>query len=807
MINKQGVAKRSSSALWFVLPAIALLNGCASSPAHVTTVASPLQVTGSVHGGQQPVSSAQVYLYAVATTQAGAATSLLTDAGGYVTTDANGNFSITSDYTCPSGNPSVSTYLLALGGNPGLAAGASNSAIALMAALGPCSSLSSTTSVNINELSTIAAVTALQQFMTDSTHIGAFTTSLQPSYSAIVGIPNAMLVVNNLVALSTGTALTAPVTGNGVSPQAKLNTLGNILAACINTASPSSPACTALFGAATPAGGTVPADTIAAMLSIAQNPGANVATLYNQASAAGPFQPSLAAAPNDFTLGITFTGGGLTYPGPLVVDNAGNIFIANCPSCNASTATDSIVGFSPTGAITTVPSGFVTNVHKPVVLAIDRYNGIWVGNAATSTQGNQLTRLNNTDGSVEYPVGNNSSAPTAGFPLALSGLPGGIALVEDSPADAWVADSTNGTMARVRYDGTLLQTLTTTGLANPTAIAADGLLNLYLVGIGSNSILQYSAAGTFSTLTGAGLASPISLALDGGDHVWTIDSTAKAVSEIFAYTGTPNSGSAGYGGINIATNVTIDGAGTAWIANCRASCAASGSAAADNIVHLSATGASLLPSDGLQNTQLANPTATAIDISGNLWISNTGGASMTELVGVAVPVVIELETASSRHALGAVNYLQNGGFEAGAQVKGDSSSNAIPYWTYSSSTGTGGASGVDNGSPFSGAQKLTYYEGSAYQVSETQTIMVPNGAYLVSCYVAGDPNHSSRTASINAVSGGNTFTNALASLNYSFQPYSIANVSVSNGSLTISLNDTDTNGGYVGWDSCSVTKQ
>jgi hypothetical protein len=60
-------------------------------------------VKGLVHGGQQPVTGAQVYLYATGITGYGAASSsLLTTPGGYVTNDANGDFDITNDYICSS---------------------------------------------------------------------------------------------------------------------------------------------------------------------------------------------------------------------------------------------------------------------------------------------------------------------------------------------------------------------------------------------------------------------------------------------------------------------------------------------------------------------------------------------------------------------------------------------------------------------------------------------------------------------------------------------------------------------------------
>src|SRR6516225_6146043 len=92
---------------------------------------------GSVHGGQQPVSGAVVQLYAVGTNGDGsAATPLLNQS---VISDANGNFTLTNLYSCPSGASLV--YVVATGGNPGLAPGTNNAALNMMTALGRCDSL------------------------------------------------------------------------------------------------------------------------------------------------------------------------------------------------------------------------------------------------------------------------------------------------------------------------------------------------------------------------------------------------------------------------------------------------------------------------------------------------------------------------------------------------------------------------------------------------------------------------------------------------------------------------------------------
>jgi trimeric autotransporter adhesin len=146
----------------FLLTSLAGFSGCSSGPAStngsLTTPA--VRATGSVYGGQNPVSGAVIQLWAVGTSGYGsAATPLIsatvTTSDGSSTADSNANagnafntlaaggFTITGMYTCPTASTLV--YLSATGGNPGLGGTVNNSAIVMLAALGQCGSLTSST--------------------------------------------------------------------------------------------------------------------------------------------------------------------------------------------------------------------------------------------------------------------------------------------------------------------------------------------------------------------------------------------------------------------------------------------------------------------------------------------------------------------------------------------------------------------------------------------------------------------------------------------------------------------------------------
>src|SRR5258708_30253127 len=106
------------------------LAGCGANLTSNSSLAGG-SLRGNLHGGQQPISGASVQLYATgATGYWSSATGLLSSPG---ITGANGGFSITGGYTCPSSTSQL--YIVSTGGHPGLSPGTNNAAIALRAAL------------------------------------------------------------------------------------------------------------------------------------------------------------------------------------------------------------------------------------------------------------------------------------------------------------------------------------------------------------------------------------------------------------------------------------------------------------------------------------------------------------------------------------------------------------------------------------------------------------------------------------------------------------------------------------------------
>ena len=267
---------------------------------------------GHVYGGGQPVSGSMIQLYAVSTVaDGGASTALLSTA---LVTDANGGFDLTGAYTCPASSSLV--YIVASGGHPGPSAGSSNAALALMAALGSCGSLSSSTVIQINELTTVAAVYALAPYLSSSSAIGA-------APGEATQLANAFTLASEFVDTTKGSAPGTGVPAGTVVPIAQINTIGDIITGCIDSSGGTAgdkTACGTLFSLTTPTGGTAATETTTALLHLANNPTLNTAALFSLIPAVALFQPAQQVVPPDLAVRLTvpseftFSPAALSFP-------------------------------------------------------------------------------------------------------------------------------------------------------------------------------------------------------------------------------------------------------------------------------------------------------------------------------------------------------------------------------------------------------------------------------------------------------------------------------------------------------------
>jgi hypothetical protein len=577
------------------------LTGCGVGTA-VHSTSGTLSIQGMVHGGQQPVGQSSIQLYAVGKAGNGSpARKMLVNA---VSTKDDGTFIITGDYSCSAADDQV--YLVATGGNPGLTPAVDNPSLVLMTAFGSCVNLPTASYLILNEVTTAAAAWTLAPFMKSATEIGASSTNAQ-------GIASAFLNAQLLVDSSTGLAATLPA--NLATETSKLYALADAIAPCVN--SNGTTGCTSLFTAATPSGGTAPTNTLNAALSIVQNPGQNVEAVFNLINAQAPFPTSLTKAPNDWTMSLSVTGGGLNLPSALALDGFNNVWVANYAG--------SVSAFSPQGTMfntTGYGNGILSEVYG---LAVDFNNNIWVTNeqapshsptqgsitafqgVGTGTLGSVLFGKNYIyDTSIDFPfsiaadtngdmlVTNNANSTVTVYSDAGVFVKSGVGMGEASlPAEAvpdlnhgvWFANQGDSSVTHLDKNGVLLaRTFCCDGAST---VATDSLGNAWITNFRGGSITELASDGTMEATTdGGGLSDltkpghpvgngPSGIAIDAGQNVWVSNYYGANFSEVAgsggtATAGTPISSSSGFGldaHLVLPYSIAPDAAGDLWISN------------------------------------------------------------------------------------------------------------------------------------------------------------------------------------------------------------------------------------------------
>lgn len=625
--------------------ALALLAGCgmgtASAPADVHDAA----ISGIVHGGQQAVGNSNIALFA--TTSSGYGGTLTPLATTTTSSSASGGtFSIgtpgnPTPYTCPSGQQA---YIVATGGDPGIGGSTDNSAIFLMAALGPCTGLTTSTQVVINEVTTVAAAYALSGFapaggagMTEAaveadSAMPGFTTSSTNTQGLTDGFANAA----NIVSSTTGTAYTTPGgTGSGVVPQSTINALADILQDCVNSngSTASGTPCNNLFTAATPPGGSAPVNVFQAALDIAQNPGNNVSALFNLISAQAAFPTSATTAPNDWTVGVTYLSSQIASGLALGIDKNDNVYISGSTNAN-------LIEFSPQGALLSPTGGWLTAsagtnltsaAHNPRYIAFDNVGlgNIWLTDGAVADV-------------IEYTPAGTATSPTQGTDQLRTYTSdtnhNNYAIAIDQDNDVWTAT----------YKSSTCSGTTGSSACDVVELAAGA-------GTPYTSFIAFSTFNDETPGSGTGGSRGLAYDVNTGD-VWTTDidentaqlfKTTASSSGVATASAAPTSFTLGTEASSVTTNqygsvaVAVDKSANAWfvVQGGPTTTGTTATAAVPAGLYEVNTSGAVQSSNTVTGGGLSSPAYLAIDGNDNIFVANTGANTIVEATpGTTTPV-------------------------------------------------------------------------------------------------------------------------------------------------------------------------
>ena len=303
----------------------------ASSSVSLTIqAASQSSLQGKVTAGTHAVRGASVSLYAAGIQGYDSPSARLSPlGGGEIVTDDAGNFSIADAESCPS--PSTQLYIVAQGGN---ADGGENPDLTFVTPLGSCGQMRFIHRITVNEVTTVVSAYALAGFMRDASHVGTIPSNL-------VGLEHAVAHVSQMVDAKSGKARATALGDGGNVPEAKINTLANLLDSCALTAGGSfgdGGECANLFAMT---GDSATKSTLDAVLYVARhgNDPVLTETLHRAVGVDGPFAPALQVSPTDWALPLTFPDGDNTEP-TLAIDESGCIRIASELAGNANGKTN-----------------------------------------------------------------------------------------------------------------------------------------------------------------------------------------------------------------------------------------------------------------------------------------------------------------------------------------------------------------------------------------------------------------------------------------------------------------------------------
>src|SRR5207302_6093074 len=232
-------------------------------------------------------------------------------------------------------------------------------------------------------------------------------------------------------------------------------------------------------------------------LNIARKPSANVTALFPASQTTPTFQPTFTAAPNDWSLALTFYADKMVGPYFPAIDSMGNTWV---PAYGNNT----LIEFDPTGAILSGPNGFTGGgLNLPYSIAIDSKDNPWIVNFGP-INASTISKFSTTGAAL---VSTPYACDTQCFFSAF-----------DTAQNLWISGSQHAVV--LGPDGSVVKKFTTTAFDSGIAINSAGIG----WSIGQPSLLYRitlpATLSSTSELTTAPASDLTFVAIDSADKVW-----------------------------------------------------------------------------------------------------------------------------------------------------------------------------------------------------------------------------------------------------------------------------------------------
>jgi len=530
--------------------------------------------------------------------------------------------------------------------------------LVLAATLGPADSCAQM--VRVNELTTVATVYALSQFLDGTEFFG-------PS----PGLDNAMATTQNLVNPQSGRPariVSNYQNGSHRNPRSTRalqtqNSLANLVAAC--AADPAN--CDTLF-ALTTVDGQAPGNTLEALHNIARNPvGLDNGQLFDLATVEEVYKPGLDTAPRAWMLALHFTRGGFNAPGRFAFDFEGNLWSNNN-------------WMPPAGNPWNIPGRQITVLNprgKPILGSpiFSRYvNGSGYGTAVGADQTAWISNFD--DGGITQ------FSPRGRVINHASGLDHPMGMAFDQDGNLWIpnmgdpADPADFGSVTVFLQGDPSQRRHAfEGIHKPFSLAIDGQGRAWVANggvgpVGSVTILELTpdsvvkvvqkdiksdamAVGPDELRPFGDFASSRTIAIDSAGNGWVANFFTNQVTFVDGTTFEPTDypvaeGTHGWG-------LAVDGSDVVWVQSFSNPPTSPTFHSPPDISVVQGAGPDRGFLFSFSNPSLQHVTALQIDSSGNVWVANNwslettieplaifGGDGVVQFIGLATPVLTPL---------------------------------------------------------------------------------------------------------------------------------------------------------------------